>query len=180
MKKRRRDSSPSETDMQFNTIALLAGHLGSSNAFAQESSSADSLQPFDESEYFPDIMQIKEELSFHDSKVGPSQNLYSVPAIHSKELAHESKLSLKSKPSKLNSISESKFSPTSKRRSGTSLVNSSGIDNKAQDILLSVTPSTRLELRVNAKQVFGDFSPISQQGSQRLISKDERVDSSNP
>jgi hypothetical protein len=178
MKKRRRDLGPSETDMQFKTISLLAERLGSSNVFAREESSVDTVQPLNESEYFPDIMQIKEGMSFHDSKVKPRQNLHSVPAIYSKDLAHESRHSLKSRLSRINSTNESKLTPTSKLRPGASLVSksltveSSGFHTKARDTHLSATPSARIELHVKAKQVFGDYSPISQAGSQKSSSKE--------
>jgi hypothetical protein len=116
--KRKKDTiGPDTAEMQVKTVNMLAERLGGLNVFAQEdissvgSSVSDSGNE-DDMGFFKDIMHIKGEVSFHSTKVKPTQNLHNVPEIVTKEMAHETKLMNRAKAinsSNLNSANGSKL-----------------------------------------------------------------------
>lgn len=119
VKKKKKDNSSSEVDMQFKSINLLADRLGDTNAFAMDcfssppsscSNTGRDIQS--EIEFFRDIMKCKDDLSFTNSKVRHRQNLLNISEIITKEMEQETrrKSRIKSRKSGLaNSSNESKL-----------------------------------------------------------------------
>jgi hypothetical protein len=125
VRKKKKDNSTSEVDMQFKSINLLAEHLGESNVFAQEEisspgSSFTSSEDDQESEFFKDIMKIKGAVEHQDSK---RQNLHPIAGVVTKEMELESKRVVRNKSrqsvmsaneSKLSEFKGDVFSPLSR------------------------------------------------------------------
>lgn len=117
IKRKKEATGPDVAEMQVKTVNMLAERLGDSNVFAQEdiSSIGSSVSDSDHEDdlgFFKDIMHIKGEVSFHSTKVKPTQNLHYVPEIVTKEMAHETKLMNRAKAinsSNINSVNGSKL-----------------------------------------------------------------------
>lgn len=118
VKKKKKDNSTSDVDMQFKSINLLADRLGEDNAFANEEFSSEPSsfsgpdQALSDNEFFKDIMKYKDDMHFNDSKVRPIQNLYNISNILSKEMEFESRHKSRAKSRMsvaVNSVSDSKM-----------------------------------------------------------------------